>query len=279
MKLVDDQIHAPAFQKLCTHIWSDNLDWSYTQSVVKEHNKNLKVVNETNLLDESGILYIGLSHLIEEVFQKIKVGRWIVIHRTNDRSFTEAMYQRKPDNVKLIYTVDCAAKHDDVFAIPIGFATIGGEDNIIKQIAKEVIQPAKTKIFVRYNVNDSGYTEERIKSIPILQSKSFAKVITEQIPTDEFYREIKAHEYTMSLRGCGADACRTWDAMALGSIPIVSDCVEMRHFEDMPIIFAPKDLSSITEEWLSEQDMFGKSTKRAHMSYWENHIRFNSLSL
>jgi hypothetical protein len=182
------------------------------------------------------------------------------------------MYRKKPANVKHIYTVDCAVNYPDVSAIPIGFATINGEDNLIKTIAKEK-QPTRalTKLFVRYNVNNSGYTQERIDSIAKLKHKPFVKVVEEQIPTDEFYREIKSHDFTMSLRGCGADACRTWDAIALGSVPIVSDCVEMRHFSDLPIIYAPKDCNEITLEWLNSQIISG-TTERMRMSYWTEHV-------
>jgi len=273
--LHEDQINAPAFQKLCTHIWSDDLEWAYTRSVIEQHNPNLKVINGSNMPDnESGILYVGLSHLIERIFSQMKdSGRWIVIHRTNDRSFTKAMYRLKPECVKHIYTVDCAVNESDVTAIPFGLASIGGYDDIIGKIVAEDIPKAATQIFVRYNVNNSGYTEERKASISQLQAKPFAKVITEQIPADEFYREIKAHKFTMSLKGQGMDCARTYSSMILGSIPIVTDCTEMRHFNDMPLVYCPPNINyDITEEWLNSINVSGRTTERIRMSFWENHL-------
>lgn len=268
--LHEDQIHAPAFQKLCDFIWAPNPDDGYIQSVIKEHNPNLFPVNAA-LIPSKGVIFIGMAQLIETVFDQLpREGNLIIVHRTNDRSFTQAMYAKKPASVKHIYTVDCAVNEKDVSAIPIGIATINGEDELLKQIVKEEVQPAMTKLFCRYNVNPA--TVERLASLPILKKKPFAKVVEEQIPEDEFYRQIKAHKFTMSLRGCGPDACRTWDAICLGSIPIISECVEMRHFSDLPVIYCPTDMNSITDEWLDSQNVSG-STERMRMSYWENHLR------
>ena len=78
----------------------------------------------------------------------------------------------------------------------------------------------------------------------------------------------------MALAGCGADASRQWTSIILGSIPIVTDCPEMRHFEDMPLVYCPADFNQITNEWLdaSKQGIGYKSTARLRMSYWENHL-------
>lgn len=277
MELVDDQINSPAFQKLCTHIWSSQRNDIYIDSVLREHNPNLKVVYRSEKPNEKkGVIFVGINQLIEDFFDQItREVDWIVIHRTNDRSFTEEMYKKKPANVKHIYSVDCAVKYTDVTAIPLGLASIMGFDSILKEVSKEQIPEARTKVFVRYNVNNSGYTEERKASIPILQSKDFCKVITEQIPGDEFYRQIKAHKFTMSLKGHGKDACRTWSAVILGSIPIVTDCIEMRHFEDMPIVYCPDRIRDfLTLDWLrhEEKRVKGKSTERLRMSYWAKHL-------
>lgn len=271
--LVNDQIHAPAFQKFCDFIWSPDPSCPYVNGVIQQYNPKMKIFNrKAPIKQNKGVIYVGICQLIEDALEYIpNHGNYIVIHRTNDRSFTEAMYKKKPESVKHIYTVDCQVNYPDVSAIPIGLATILGEDEIIKEAVKKEVTPASTLVFVRYNVNNSGYTQDRIDSLGVLKYKPFCKVVTHQIPGDEFYHEIKAHRFTMSLRGCGADACRTWSAICLGSIPIVSDCIEMRHFEDLPLVYCPKEFN-ITKDWLDSIDVSGKSTERMRMSYWSNHI-------
>jgi hypothetical protein len=278
--LVNDQIHTPAWQKLCDYMWADDATrpvksgvWEYAVQCARDY--NMKIINQDSMPD-SGVIFVGMCHLLEYVFNSMpRSGNYIIVHRTNDRPFTELMYKCKPPSVKHIYTVDSRVKANDVSAIPFGNASINGEDILVKKIAKEKKRKTDKKLFVCYNTNPD--TPHRNASIPILKQKDFAFVYEleyphKQMAGDEFYRNVHAHKYTMALAGCGADASRQWAAMQLGSIPIVTDCIEMRHFEDLPMIYCPEDMNDITEEWLDKQDVSGKSTERMRMSYWAKHL-------
>jgi hypothetical protein len=272
--MTHDQIHSPAFQKISDYIWSPNLGDAYVQSVIQEHNPKLIPCNKKSP-PSNGVIFVGMTQIIEDVYAELpKTGSFIIIHRPSDRSYTDSIDDKKPASVKFVYSVDCAVRRENVMAIPFGTNSINGDDLWLRNIHAETVPKATTRVFCRYNVNNSGYTKERIASLPILKSKPFVKVVESQIPADEFFRELSAHQFTMSLQGCGKDCARTYSSMTLGSIPIVTDCVEMRHFEDMPMSFCPP-WESFTEEWLDQQAelMKGKSTERAHMSYWVNHIK------
>lgn len=282
-ELWDDQIHNAPFIEACTHIWSDDVSrlqksgvWDYYQAISEEFNKPL--VNYTNL-PENAIIFVGMCHLLEDIFNGLpRNGNYIFIHRTNDRPYTERMNDCKPASVKYVYTVDCRGKFSNVFAIPFGNASINGEDNIVKKVATTQYfekLPKPHKLFVCFNTNPD--TPHRIEAIKVLKDKPFAFVYEleyphKQMDVETFYKNLKHHKFTMALAGCGADASRQWAAIQLGSIPIVTDCPEMRHFEDLPLIFCPKDMNEITEEWLNLQDVSGKSTERMRASYWINHI-------
>lgn len=279
--LHEDQIHNGPFIEACTHIWSDDVSrtqksgvWDYYQTISKQYDKPL--VDYSNL-PESGIIFVGMCHILEDIFNGLpRKGSYIFVHRTNDRPYTEQMNACKPANVKHVYTVDCRGNFKNVSAIPFGNASINGEDPLVKEIAVEPKRKADKRLFVCYNTNHS--TPHRNESIPILKTKDFAFVYEleyphKQMAYDEFYRSVHAHEFTMALAGCGADASRQWAAIQLGSIPIVTDCPEMRHFEDLPLIFCPPNMNDITNEWLNLQDVKGKSTDRMRASYWINHIQ------
>src|SRR4051812_41006222 len=96
-ELVNDQIHAPAFQMLCNFIWSPNPFCDYVHSVIREYNPGLKIFNkEIPLTASTGVIFIGMCQLIEDCFDAMpQEGSYIIIHRTNDRSFTQAMYKKK----------------------------------------------------------------------------------------------------------------------------------------------------------------------------------------
>lgn len=279
--LHEDQIHNGSFLKSCTMIWSDDVSrtqksgvWEYYQSISKEF--NLPLVDHTNV-PQSGVIFFGMCHLIENVFQSLpRNGNYIIVHRTNDRQYLPEFDAVKPPSVKHVYTVDCKGTFNNVSAIPFGNASINGEDPLVKQVAEEPRRPTAKRVFVCYNTNKD--TPHRNASIPAMQKKPFAFVYeldypVKQMPFDEFMRNVHDHEFTMALAGCGADASRQWAAIQLGSIPIVTDCDQMRHFADLPIVFCP-DFDLITEEWLNEQAeaVRGKSTERMRASYWQKHI-------
>lgn len=281
--LHEDQIHNGPFIESCTHIWSDDVGrseksgvYDYYKEISERYGKPL--VNHTNM-PEKAILFVGMCHILESVFQALPTsGSYIIVHRTNDRPYTAEIDAVKPKSVKHVYTVDCQVKKHEVTAIPFGNASINGEDEILKEVIPQSVTPSGKLLFVRYNVNAS--TPHRLASLNILKQKPFATVIEEQIPQDEFYRQCKAHPFTMALAGCGADASRQWSAIQLGSIPIVTDCPEMRHFEDMPLVYCPKDMNEITPAWLEQQtdkliegNKNGRiSNMRMRASYWIEHI-------
>lgn len=280
--LHEDQIHNAPFIKQCTAIWSDDVSrneksgvWDYYTSISKEFDKPL--IDHTNVPDKA-VIFIGMCHLIEDVFRKLPTtGTYIVIHRTNDRQYLPEFDAVKPPSVKHVYTVDCKGTFNNVSAIPFGNASINGEDELVKQIAKEYRGKNIKRVFVCYNTNPD--TPHRNASIPAMKAKDFAFVYEleyphKQMAGDDFYRNVKDHEFTMALAGCGADASRQWASIQLGSIPIVTDCPQMRHFEDLPMVYCPQDFNEITNEWLDKkaEEIKGKSTERMRMSYWINHI-------
>lgn len=277
MELFQDQINSPAFMQISDFIWSDRVNDAYVQSVYGAY--NLQIVNKDIKPKKSGVIFLGMGQIIEDIFDKMRTwhdsNTYIIIAAPQDRSFTYKMYERKPINIKYIYTTNCQVKEHDVSAYPIGIASIGSYDYTLEAIGNEEVPKAQTKVFVRYNYNNHGYTQERKDSIaPLKYKTSFVKIIEHQIPADEFLREVKAHRFTMSLRGEGPDCLRTYMAISLGSIPIVSDCVEMRMFEDMPMVYCPKDIyNELTEEWLDSIDISGKNTERVRMSYWKKHLQ------
>lgn len=280
--LYEDQIHNSPFIEMCTHIWSDDVSrteksgvWDYYKEISERFGKPLV---DRFTVPKSAVIFVGMCHIIEDIFRFLPSdGNYIFIHRTNDRQYLPEFDAVKPKSVKHVYTVDCLGTFPNVTAIPFGNASINGEDELVKMVAKEPKRKVEKKLFLCYNTNKD--TPHRNESIPIMKGKDFAFVFELNYPAvqmagDEFYRNVHAHEYTMALAGCGADASRQWAAIQLGSIPIVTDCPQMRHFEDLPLVYCPANFDDITDEWLDQKaiEVQGKSTERMRASYWKNHI-------
>jgi len=262
------QIYTDRFLALSDYIWDSHNEW-YALNRAQEF--DLPIVRRTQDFGESGIVFCGPTQDINLCLDAIpKTGKYIIIARDCDFHLTEEVYRRKPDSVKHWFCRNLAVYDSGVTATPIGINTINGPSPMLIELTKEDAIPVEKRIFCRFNVNSE--THDRNLALGNV-NPSLQYVVTDQMTARDFYINILSHEFTLSPAGLGMDCLRTWEALALGSIPIVSDCPEMRHFEDMPLVYAPKDFV-FTNEWLDEQKpkLAGKSLTRSKFTYWQRLI-------
>ena len=93
--------------------------------------------------------------------------------------------------------------------------------------------------------------------------------------TKNYIKEMSSHKFTIAPAGMGFDTMRTWEALYCKTIPILTDCNAMRHFEDLPVLYS-EDFSEITEEYLNEkyEEFMGRDWDLSKMfiSYWREDI-------
>jgi hypothetical protein len=91
----------------------------------------------------------------------------------------------------------------------------------------------------------------------------------------QFYRRLARHRFTISPNGNGIDCYRTWEALYLGSIPIVQRSPEMAHFSDLPILFTD-DYGELTPGYLEDQYARMLETdyciEKLYLSYWKRRL-------
>ena len=92
---------------------------------------------------------------------------------------------------------------------------------------------------------------------------------------ENFLRDISCSKFTLSPRGNGVDTHRLWEALYMGSIPIVKYEITHDNVKDLPILFVD-DFSEITESFLNEkyEEMINKewNMDKLKLSYWEKEI-------
>lgn len=266
--MIDTQINSDAFFPFCDYFYTPRDDYDYARITVEKY-PNMKLFSPTSPIGEAGIIFVGMAVLVEEMFAILpQEGRYVVVIRDTERPFTKAYYEMMPKSVAKVFTIECHVDAPNVVAMPFGIASINGPNHLLEKIRLEPIKKRTDKrVFCRMNTNSSTY--ERNQAHVTLWNNPLVTMIEEQIDQEEFYRQIKAHEFCLSLQGGGKDTTRTWESIYLGTIPIVSDCKELRFFEDMPLAYYP---GAITSEWLDSIDVSKKSTKRTKMSYWKNQI-------
>lgn len=91
-----------------------------------------------------------------------------------------------------------------------------------------------------------------------------------RISRKECWKKMSKYKFIVSPHGNGLDCHRTWEALALGSIPIVKTSPLDPLFNDLPVLIV-KEWSDINQELL---DSFNKSQnlEKLTLSYWKTLI-------
>lgn len=144
------------------------------------------------------------------------------------------------------------ATHPKLVAIPYGVVserTIPGYSNILRHIDEEGIP--KTKLAYA-NFSLSSNVAKRGKVASCLHNLDFV-TRSPRKAIDDYLRDIASHRFVVSPPGLGVDCVRTWEALLLGSIPIVERCPHMSHFCRFPSLFID-DWSHISEQYLAREE-------------------------
>jgi hypothetical protein len=132
---------------------------------------------------------------------------------------------------------------------------------------------------VYMNHNISTYPMERSYIYNLLKDECY--ITTEHgyngVGFDGYLNNIYNHKYVICPRGNGLDTHRLWEALYMGTFPIVKKDINNSFYSDMPILFV-NDWTEITLDLLIEmcsvleyrKDTFDKS--KLTFGYWENKI-------
>lgn len=182
-----------------------------------------------------------------------------------------------PPNLLSWYTVNVNFQHPRVHSIPIG-------------LERPKWHPLKISIME----NAENYDGRVIKAIGEFNPMTF---YIERVPlanlilTDKIHAKYESsvngrgfHKYVDNLRkyafclcprGNGIDTHRIWEALYLGSIPIIKRHITHECLKNMPVLFID-DWSEITEERLREEyniiNSQGFSYNELSFSYWKDKV-------
>ncbi len=249
------------------------------------------------IAEKFGLVYIP-THEVSGLLSKIRMQPMtefgIVTHRSDgailspgqvfsprpmerDLDFT---WLNVPDNIKWWFAQNCNVADDRLIPIPIGmendeWTRPQNKKAIIISLANVDIQKRGV---VYLNVNRAT-NFERPQIYHLLEEEPWC--MTEYGKNGDDYtryaRMIRGHKFTLCPEGNGMDTHRPWEALYLGSFPIVT----RRHFtesfaEQLPFLIID-DWKQITKEFLDRK--YEEFTKRKwnyealKMSWWEALIR------
>lgn len=120
-----------------------------------------------------------------------------------------------------------------------------------------------------------GDREEARQAIP-----EGARIVpTQRLPRHELWQLYVKYAFVASPFGVGLDCHRTWEAIALGCVPIIKRSSISELFEDMPVLIID-DWAQVTPNYLSRQHRALAERKfdysNLFLSYWLNRIDRNT---
>ena len=165
-------------------------------------------------------------------------------------------------------------EHPKVTCIPFGMHP--GVEDTLKNIDKDVEKEGWLY------VNFQTYTLDRFFAKGYLDSRkdqykdwmTFVELADK--PLDQYLKDIARHRFTLCPNGNGVDCYRTWEALYLGSIPILEKSTTSGFFNDLPIVEI-EDMGELTLEFLQERYAEINSRndwnyEKLDLAYWKTNI-------
>lgn len=282
-ELCDDQITSIGWAKHADYYFSQLPDGHdvFETRVLSKYSYIKKYSRKEDLPKIATIFTEGQNSLTECLKTLHTDGSYILILRNRDASVHSEVLGRAPPSLKRFYTVNAIIENDVCIPTPVGTATWFEPITIFRRILSEKTERnTEPSIFFQASLNTPHRKEifEIVKHNPLFAASECDVSSNDAI--DNYFRSMQKHVFTASPCGLGADCLRIWETIIMGGIPILDDVPELRHFEDLPVVYT-SDWKNITHQWcINEIENLKRrftSTDRIRMSYWDAHIHDSKL--
>jgi len=265
-------IHGQRWYEICDVVW-DNAEGPH-------HEQIYIIKNNVELIHSQPCVIFCKMNFMDQMFNLLQSSPYnhILISNNSDYPVTQQWVDILPHNIKTWYAVNLVVKDDRLIHIPIGLerALGGGISSDYTQVEKNI---GKTKTKLVY-MNHSDRNNMSVRK-PITHKFSNVDWVThdEQVSYADYMSHLSDHKFTLSPNGYGIDCHRTWEALYVGTIPILNDSLLAREFaKHLPILIVD-DMLSITEEFLNNvyEDFNKKEYDLSLLSfdYWKTTILNN----
>lgn len=242
------------------------------------------VVDETNhtlkchLVKHGDTIFVKTDFLID-FFKKYhpKIAYPYVLVTHNSDSSAPGVHVRMLKDPKILawfgqniegYT------HPKLHPIPIGFANRYCSHDQIECLEELRMHSFAKEHLLYMNFSKSTAFKERSEVFDYFIGKSFCFVMN-SIPFESYLHNLGSSKFVLSPRGHGLDCHRTWEALWMGSYPIIISSASDEMYEDLPVLII-KEWKEVTKKFL-EQKYVEMATKNYNLDklffpYWENLI-------
>lgn len=215
----------------------------------------------------------------------------LVVH-DSDYPVDSAAMSGCPFNVRRVYALNAACSHSKLQGIPLGltnFPHISGSRIGDPAVLAEVINKVKAGFHSRRLVVTGGWsmlTNKLARHSAYTISKKWPEVTVlpcgdtpdrHVIERRTWLEQLASHYYVVSPPGNGVDCCRHWEAMYVGTIPIVLRSKTLSFFSDLPMLqvnsYADVTIELLRSSLPEMHRRFAEAGHKLYMSYWKKMIR------
>jgi hypothetical protein len=246
-----------------------------------------KITENSSLYLCSEVIKMDSSNILEQISHKI-----ILVTGDSDLTCPDDLFDSSEMFLKFIesekiihwFAQNCIGKHPKLSQIPIGLdyhtletsnhswgpmQSILNQENELIEIKNE-IRLKKTSCYGNFHFTFGKYGSDRRDAILNIQKEL---IYYEPLPCSRKLSWIKQSNYAfiISPLGNGLDCHRTWEALALGLIPIVKKSGLDQLYDDLPVLIV-NDWQDVTEKLLNETliafNLKVFNYEKLTMSYW-----------
>jgi hypothetical protein len=232
---------------------------------------------------ENDIVFIGggrSREFLNEINPKIKVNYTLVSHNS-DELIDESYLSLLTANIQRWYSYNVAIKDERIVPIPLGLENkhyfVSGNTYIIEKNIKRSL-PKENVIFYGYSIQTRP--KERTAAYNYITNHALARPLSGWQEFGLYLPEVARCKFAQSPRGSSIEGHRTWEAMYIGTIPIVLSNVMTDYFKSLSapimVINEWEELNSLNENTADALycDIMNASEKQVFtMNYWVDKIR------
>ncbi len=232
--------------------------------------------NTEQILPEGKIRYCRTDAVSRNIEPLSKGGNCVLVTSSSDMSVTKNLVDLLPSNVTHWFSTNVMYNDSRLIAIPIGF--VNNAERMQHLLAQKRMPKPATKNLLYINFTRKT-NKLRLGLYERFAGYTWATLAGGEsaysVAPADFYADIASHKYTLSPPGAGPDCHRTWEALALGSIPIVLRSFATEILNDLPVL----QVSSWTEirqgvlvrEYSRLVKRF-KNLEKLQFNYWKERI-------
>ena len=213
-----DFITGNKFKKMCHHSYDEQ---GY-------------VIQSQPLEHETLRIFVKID-CVHNFFKKQRDKPYILYTHNGDLTVDDKYlsYLDDPNLIKW-YGQNIMTTHPKLKSIPIGIANEKwphGDETIFNEALNKNIKKERL-IYVNFDVNTNR--AERNYCISELNKKGLE--MQPKLPFKEYLEEVAKSYFVVSPNGNGIDCHKTWEALYLKTIPIVTQSINIDYYKKLPII-------------------------------------------